>query len=189
MARITKDPEVRKQEILDAAMELFREKGYEKTSIGDIAEKLKIAQGLCYRYFPSKEKLFDSAVERYADLQVEQMLPVLRDPNRTLREKLDAVPAFPEVERRDESYYQVFHGPDSRHFHDRLSLCICGKIMPVLAEQIRKAEEAGEIDAGDARTAASFCVYGQLGILLAGDLTPEEKLGRIRAFLLRFFRL
>ena len=37
MARISKPPEVRRQEILDTAMELFAEKGYEDTSMADIA--------------------------------------------------------------------------------------------------------------------------------------------------------
>ena len=53
--RITKEPEVRKQEILDTALKLFGENGYEKTSITDIAKAIGVAQGLCYRYFPSKE--------------------------------------------------------------------------------------------------------------------------------------
>ena len=35
--RIVKEPEERKQEILETAMRLFYEKGYEKTSIADIA--------------------------------------------------------------------------------------------------------------------------------------------------------
>ena len=38
--RITKEPEVRKQEILDTALKLFGEKGYEKTSIADIAKAI-----------------------------------------------------------------------------------------------------------------------------------------------------
>lgn len=37
--RITKDPEERKQEILDTSMEIFCEKGYDKTSISDIAKE------------------------------------------------------------------------------------------------------------------------------------------------------
>lgn len=54
--RVTKEPEVRKQEILDTALKLFGENGYEKTSITDIAKAIGVAQGLCYRYFPSKER-------------------------------------------------------------------------------------------------------------------------------------
>ena len=56
--RISKEPEARKQEILETAMKLFAEKGYEKTSISDIAKEIGVAQGLCYRYFPSKDILF-----------------------------------------------------------------------------------------------------------------------------------
>ena len=54
--RVTKEPEVRKQEILDTALKLFGENGYEKTSITDIAKAIGVAQGLCYRYFPSKKR-------------------------------------------------------------------------------------------------------------------------------------
>ena len=73
--RISKDPAERKQEIIETAMRLFCEKGYEKTSISDIAREMNVAQGLCYRYFPSKEALFDTAVEQYAQLQVDQKTP------------------------------------------------------------------------------------------------------------------
>ena len=57
MSRITKDPTERRQEILDTALKLFWEKGYEKTSMTEIAQAMQVAQGLCYRYFPSKEAL------------------------------------------------------------------------------------------------------------------------------------
>ena len=62
MPRITKDPTERRQEILDTALKLFWEKGYEKTSMTEIAQAMQVAQGLCYRYFPSKEALFQTAV-------------------------------------------------------------------------------------------------------------------------------
>ena len=58
MKRISKAPDVRRQELLDTAMELFAQKGYEETSMGDIARAAGVAQGLCYRYFDSKQKLF-----------------------------------------------------------------------------------------------------------------------------------
>ena len=65
MARISKPPEVRRQEILDTAMELFAEKGYEDTSMADIARRMGVVQGLCYRYFDSKRVLFREAMEQY----------------------------------------------------------------------------------------------------------------------------
>ena len=49
--RVSKASEERRQEILDAAMRVFYDKGYEKASISDIALKIGVAQGLIYRYF------------------------------------------------------------------------------------------------------------------------------------------
>ena len=95
--RITKGPEVRKQEILDTALKLFGEKGYEKTSIADIAKAIGVAQGLCYRYFPSKEALFDSAIEQYANVLAAQYTVVPKDDTQTLRQVIEDMPLTAEV--------------------------------------------------------------------------------------------
>ena len=39
------------------------------------------------------------------------------------------------------------------------------------------------------QTAASFCVHGQIGILMEEGMAPEEKERRIRGFLLYALRL
>jgi len=40
---------------------------------------------------------------------------------------------------------------------------------------LNKQKEKGEISIDDVQTAAFFCVYGQIGILLDGTYTAEEK--------------
>ena len=45
MPRISKPPEERRQEILDTAMRLFTERGYEETSMADIAREMDVVQG------------------------------------------------------------------------------------------------------------------------------------------------
>ena len=62
--RISKEPEERKQEILETAIKLFSVNGFEKTSISDIAKEIGIAQGLCYRYFPCNSITLFSKYER-----------------------------------------------------------------------------------------------------------------------------
>lgn len=71
--RISKEPEERKQEILETAMKLFAQNGFEKTSISDIAREIGVAQGLCYRYFPSKDVLFQTALDEYANMLISKM--------------------------------------------------------------------------------------------------------------------
>ena len=180
--RVTKEPEVRKQEILDTALKIFGEKGYEKTSITDIAKAIGVAQGLCYRYFPSKEALFDSAIDQYADVLVEQMVSSKKDEHKTLRQIIEEMPSA--AERRDTKYYPVFHGAENKKFHDQLTLKVCEKLVPLVEKLLQQARQKGEIRFDDLHTAATFCVYGQLGILLAENLTQEEKTKKIREFLI-----
>ena len=179
--RVTKEPEVRRQEIMDTALRLFGEKGYEKTSITDIAKAVGVAQGLCYRYFPSKEALFDSAIEQYAGVLAAQMTASENDGDKTLRQIIEAMPSA--AEERDTKYYPVFHAAENKKFHDQLTLKVCEKMVPYVEKLLRQARQKGEIQLDDLQTAASFCVYGQLGILLADGLTQEEKSKRIREFL------
>ena len=64
MARIAQDPEVRRREILDAAEKLFEQKGFQRTTISDIAQAMNVAQGMLYYYFKSKEELLGALVHR-----------------------------------------------------------------------------------------------------------------------------
>ena len=53
----------RPDEIIDAAMSLWAEKGFAAARLEDIATEAGIAKGTIYRYFESKEDLFQKAVE------------------------------------------------------------------------------------------------------------------------------
>lgn len=57
-------PEQRREEIVQAAIRLFCEKGYEGTTIRDIAREVGVAEGLIYHYFPSKNDLIWACWQR-----------------------------------------------------------------------------------------------------------------------------
>ncbi|UNC93300.1 TetR/AcrR family transcriptional regulator [Candidatus Contubernalis alkaliaceticus] len=52
----------RKQEFLAAALELFYEKGYDKTTVNDIVGRLNASKGAFYHYFKSKEDILREVV-------------------------------------------------------------------------------------------------------------------------------
>jgi AcrR family transcriptional regulator len=56
--------ETRREEILDAATELFAEHGYSDAVTQALAERLGVGKGTLYRCFPSKQDLFLAAVDR-----------------------------------------------------------------------------------------------------------------------------
>jgi TetR/AcrR family transcriptional regulator, fatty acid metabolism regulator protein len=51
--------------IIDAALEVFRERGYANARMADIARRARVSYGLVYHYFRSKEVLFDLIVESW----------------------------------------------------------------------------------------------------------------------------
>lgn len=56
--------EKKRKHIMDTALGLFANKGYFTTSINDIAKKAKIAKGLVYNYFKSKDELLTTIIDR-----------------------------------------------------------------------------------------------------------------------------
>lgn len=52
-----------KNKIIESAERMFAEKGYEATSIQDIADDCSIAKGSLYKFFPSKEDLYIEIME------------------------------------------------------------------------------------------------------------------------------
>ncbi len=58
----TEQGKERKQQLVDAAMELFSERGYAATRIADICDAAGVAKGLFYWYFPTKHDLFSELV-------------------------------------------------------------------------------------------------------------------------------
>lgn len=56
---------MRREELLDAAQQLFLDKGIAATSIDDIASAADVAKGTVYLYFPSKEALLTALQERF----------------------------------------------------------------------------------------------------------------------------
>ena len=56
-----------RQEILDAALELFSEKGYHNVSMHEIAEKAEFAIGTLYNFFKNKEDLYKTLIIEQAN--------------------------------------------------------------------------------------------------------------------------
>lgn len=80
MARVLKAYDERKNEILDAAQELFYSRGYEQTPVNSIIEKVGVSKGTFYHYFKSKEDLLDNLAERVTGQLVAHMEKILDKP-------------------------------------------------------------------------------------------------------------
>jgi AcrR family transcriptional regulator len=76
--------------LIDAGAELFAEKGYEATTMTEIASRAGAAIGSLYQFFPSKEALAEALFDRFAERWAASFAQVeARAPGRSARELAD----------------------------------------------------------------------------------------------------
>ena len=77
MTEKIKQSELKKKQIVGAALELFFENGYEGTSIRMIQNKVKSPVGLFYYYFESKDAVFEEAIKLFFENYEKEMQNVI----------------------------------------------------------------------------------------------------------------
>ncbi|MET9044065.1 MULTISPECIES: TetR/AcrR family transcriptional regulator [unclassified Streptomyces] len=83
-----------RERLLQAAIELVGERGYEATTLGDIADRAGSARGLVSYYFPGKRQLLQSAVHRVMHRTLEEALerePRTDDGRERMARAVDAI--------------------------------------------------------------------------------------------------
>src|SRR6202789_1764685 len=71
---LTRAPQARRQRVVDAAMALGLEGGYEAVQMRDVAARADVAMGTVYRYFTSKDHLLAAALVHWVE-QLDSRLP------------------------------------------------------------------------------------------------------------------
>lgn len=160
--------DMKRQAILDAALALFREKGFEKTSVAEINGRAGGSKATIYRYFRSKEEIFVECMFSLAERYLEEPLGNLQGPTEDL---VIALQAF------GESFLRLVCSPEMVSLR-RLMVAEAeragiGKLFYEKLEQLRQqvavfianAMTEGRLHAGDADLAAV-----QLRALLEAEL-------------------
>ncbi len=95
-------PEVRREQLLDAATQVFAERGYEGARVEQIADAAQVSPGLLYRHFEGKQELY-AEILQLANRELMQHLAQAAAPQRPsserVREGLDAFFTFVEDHR------------------------------------------------------------------------------------------
>jgi AcrR family transcriptional regulator len=121
----------RRERILDAAMELASEGGYDAVQMREVAERADVALGTLYRYFPSKVHLLVSAL------------------GRTFQQLRDSVPTGADNGTPEERVYRVVaHVTRYLAKNRRLSGAMVKALMSAQADAARDVEAVGDILVG-----------------------------------------
>lgn len=142
--RIIKEPEVRKNEILDVAEELFAVKGFDGTSTNDILEKAGIARGTLYYHFKSKEDILDGVINRMIDQMEEKAAEIAANQEIPVLERLTAV--ILAFNSNTELGYEVMmeiHKPQNALMHQKMQTRLLDGIVPILKDLLDEGETQG----------------------------------------------
>ena len=67
----------RPQEITEAALAAFAEKGYAATRVDDVAKRAGVSKGLLYLYFKTKEELFKAVVRSFVVPRIDALTEII----------------------------------------------------------------------------------------------------------------
>lgn len=182
--------------IIGAAERLFREIGYRKTTVADIAKALRMSPANVYRFFESKKEINEAVAERIiSEMEAELSLIVNR-------------PGVPAAERlRD---FIVTHNRLSterftaeRRMHEMVEVAIAESwqvvhrhieaIDAMLSQLVTEGVRSGEFEAEDPLVTAR-CVHSATirfchpGLIVQCADEPGPELGQMVDFLLRGLR-
>lgn len=138
--RIIKEAEERKNEILDTAEILFFNKGYQKTTIIDILEKVGIAKGTFYYYFKSKEDVMNAVIKRIIEHDVNIAKQISCDKTLTPIQKIFSILLIQKPKNGDKKDKIIgqFHCPDNADIHQKSITQSILTLSPILAEVVQQ---------------------------------------------------
>ncbi|QSX06261.1 TetR/AcrR family transcriptional regulator [Sedimentibacter sp. zth1] len=177
--RVSKEPEIRKREMIDTAMKIFAWKGYEGTTMADIAKAMNVVPGLCYRYFKSKHKLYLEAVSVYAKECIVPMIAIMQKEEISVNKYLEQFSTCFIARDGKEKYHDFFHGQGNDMFNKQLAITMCDALTPYVTEFIICLNKKGMLHVENPGDTARFVLYGEIPILNDETLNSEEKADKI----------
>ncbi|GAB0169280.1 TetR/AcrR family transcriptional regulator [Lysinibacillus sp. CTST325] len=182
----------RRNEILDAADELFGQKGFDGTSTNDILEKVGIARGTLYYHFKSKEDIMDALIDRYNTQILGAANGIAADKSIAVHERIVRVVMALNISGENgKEIIDHIHKPQNALMHQKIQKVIINGLPPILTGIIREGIEQGlfstpyPYECMEMIVAYTNTVFDDDMV----DLTDEERAARIPAFIFNVERL
>jgi AcrR family transcriptional regulator len=172
--RVTKDPVVRKSELIEAAEALFREEGYRQTSVSDIVKKIGVAQGTFYYYFKSKDNILDAVVDHYIDLYRRSLELLLADECTDPCKKIEIIANTAlALHKYDPRLAEFLHSEENLATHQRYIMKSIGVVIPQITAIVEQGKAAGIFNVRYPRESVEMMVYAFMyledAVAMSGD--------------------
>jgi len=164
LPHLIKPVHARRDELLDAAVQLFARDGYDATSINRIIEAVGVSKGAFYHHFAAKEDLVTALAERHAQRTAEAAQSVLDDP--TL-DSFARLVGFLEVMRAQKlrdardlrATFTPILQPENRHMFERIHAATSDIVRPLIARIIAEGVAEQAFDTSDPEAASEVILH------------------------------
>jgi AcrR family transcriptional regulator len=170
----------RRQQILDAAQQVFAQKGFEGASIKDLAKAAKISPGLLYWYFKDKTDLFVSLIsERIKeafgtllpenvsfDLPPEEFLPQFGRFYINLFERPMNAAMFKVMVANAQSFPEAVH---------QVRTNVIGLVLDTLQGYFQRQIDAGQMRPGDTEMVARTFMGSTIAFILLRIVLQDKR--------------
>jgi TetR/AcrR family transcriptional regulator, cholesterol catabolism regulator len=165
VSRRERKKEETRHRIFHAAIDLFRERGFEQTTVDDITEKADVAKGTFFNYFHRKEAVFAYLSEERLTV-IEEKIGALLEEDRSAIEKLIElyVMAASSYEEDAELARFVLHELMRRAYGPNEDLAV--RWHAIIQKVVEQGQERGEIR----REIPFVRLEGVLGCIFHGTL-------------------
>lgn len=153
--------ETRKEQVLEAAVHLFRAKGYHATSVQDIADAVGLRKGSLYHYITSKEELLFEIIHETIQAYIRRLEAIVARPEPASRRLAAAIAAHIEAVARDTEGFSIFISetralePEQRRRIEEAS----SRYGHLLEQLIQEASREGDFRSVDS-TMAALAILG-----------------------------
>lgn len=165
--------------ILDSAVKVFAEKGYEGTRISDIARDAEIAYGLVYHYFKNKEEILDTIfLERWGEF-IGEVEAIAASPGPTEEKllRIAGVISSAYSARSEWAKVLVFEIQRSQRLADPARLQRIGGLFRQIAQILRTGQENGELREDLDPDLACYIFVGGLDIVVTSRVLDRVTSG------------
>ena len=144
MARIVKEYDERKAEIIETAERLFLKNGYEETSVEMIIKEIGIAKGTFYHYFKAKEELLDVLVDQLIDEVTGMVRKLTEEKEGNALERMFGLSTyFRTLAIGKERLTDYIHEEKNAHIHLRIEKGVTPVLVDCYAELIEEGNKEG----------------------------------------------
>jgi len=179
------------QQILDAAVQVFSNKGYHDARVDDIAEQSGTSKGAVYFHFPSKESIFLSVIEEFANRLARGLQQSIEREESGIQRVDAALRSCLEIFGKYRHLAKIFlvQAAGLGATFEEQRMAINARFAGVIRDYLDQAVEEGDIPAIDTEVAAMAWIGALYEVMirwvLTGEPSPDRSLPALRAFLLR----